>query len=190
MNNLLNYLHGHKDHRSLFGLTMDDVTISQTRGDYLFLDYILAKNRQISKVVELGTFRGLTTFYCGICMGFRGGEVETIDLPNVGQLDNDIYYLWPNNIHQHEFNVLKQVAEIAALINNRTLLICDNGDKFIEADLYAPYIQKGSIMLIHDCNMEWDSTSMRALMRRHGLTELNEGKAEFMGSLYLAFGKN
>jgi len=166
---------------------MDDLNILHTRGDYLFLDYVLAQHKAINQVVELGTFRGLTTLYLATCMGLRNGSVVTMDLPGVGQLDQRVLAMWPNNIKRLELNVLEEVDRIASYITSQTLLICDDGHKFTEARLYAPYIRGAAIMLVHDCGKEWRVDEMAQQMTKAGLHEIHSGLGKQMNSTYMVF---
>lgn len=179
--------HGLCKDRFIFGLTMADLSILHTRGDYLFLDYVLSQHKAIDRGVELGTFRGLTTLYVAICMGLRNGNVVTIDLPGVGQLDQRVLAMWPGNVERLELDVFEQVGQVASYITNRTLLICDDGHKLTEARLYAPYIQDNSVMMIHDRGVEWQADTMIKQMMEAGLHEIHDDFGERMGSTYMVF---
>lgn len=178
-----------RESRTLFGLTMDDTDLAMGRGDWLFIDYVLSRNKTLNRAVELGTFRGLTSLYLGICMALRGGGVTTID--RVGIVPNEVFGAW-NYFHYpyiefEQHDVIKDVEGVSRLITPKTLLVCDNGEKDTEAKLYAPYIQKDAIMMVHDKDLEYDSEVLLSDMERLGLSEDYKIEGEALKSSFMVF---
>jgi hypothetical protein len=178
------YLSGPHSERTIFGLTTDQMTISQRRADYLMLDYVLARHQEIKRVVELGTFRGLTTLFLGVCMALRGGDVITVDLPRIGQINKKVKSVWPDNVTRVKLDALKQADQISPFFQPEMLLICDNGDKYTEAKLYAPLLPDNSLMMVHDRQTEFNEAQ---LVSELDLSCVYYDMVELLDSGYLVF---
>lgn len=142
-------LHGSQT-RSVFGAWNTGLG----HGDFLYLDYILYDNNQLSSAVELGTMHGLTTLYIAVAMLLRSGSTFSYDIKSlvpdhIGEVAERL------NIHFLQGDILddpKMIEMVRVMIHNPyTLLFCDNGNKEREMKLYAPYLEPGSVMLVHDC---------------------------------------
>lgn len=181
---LPDYLSGSKTDRSIFGLTMWQMTIAQSRADYLMLDYVLSQHQEINLVVELGTFRGLTSLYLGIAMALRNGWVITFDKSTAGQLDQKIAKLWTENVNQYFLDALNDVEGVSQFFRSGMLLLCDNGDKAAEAKLYAPWLPDNSLIMVHDRGIEFDEAELEAELK---LERIYQDMAELLGSSYMVF---
>lgn len=120
------------------------VGMAQTWEDLLLYESLLNARPEIKVVVELGTGEGGLALYLATQCGRRGLAFYTCDLVQVRE-DTPGF---------HELDVFHRVEEIAAWFRPRTLLVCDNGDKPRELATYAPHLQPGDLVAVHDWNVE------------------------------------
>lgn len=150
-----NYLNLVVDNQYNVGSVFGQYGHQLSRGDMMFMEYILANNEQkYTTVVELGTAIGLTSLYLGVSMKLRNGKLYTFD--NIDHRSNGVKLLWQDNMTQHIADVLSSpnndVIELMGIDN--TLAFIDNGDKKKEVNMYAPFIKNKSGLLVHDWNTE------------------------------------
>lgn len=152
MFDLMQYLNlwGDNELRTVFGTW----ETALSRGDFLYLDYVLYNHQHLTSVMELGTLHGITTIYLGVAMALRSGSVISYDIQEFkpAKVHNVVKHLPIKFPHADVLNDPLTTEIIRALISNvHTLLFCDNGNKEREVELYAPYLGQGSVLLVHDC---------------------------------------
>lgn len=116
-------------------------------------------------VVELGTDRGGFSAFLAALVRKWGGEVFTFDIeakfkpsllrefPNLHFTAADIIGSGP--LTGETPSKCERHPEIAALVARPgVFLYCDNGHKKTEIELYAPLLQVGSVLGVHDYNTE------------------------------------
>lgn len=138
---------------SVFGMFGNQLS----RGDMLFIEYVLGNNQQYTNVVELGTAAGITSLYLGIAMRLRGGGFNSFDIKDYKNGYVDLVWSDMENIvFQYEEDILQSVSKNVSLLMSmvNTLAFIDNGDKAKEVNMYAPYLQVGSGFIVHDWNTE------------------------------------
>ena len=125
-----------------------------SRGDVLFIEYVLGHNPQYTNGVELGTASGLTSLYWGLAMHLRGGKFHTFDI--IDHRSQAIKDAWGTNMVHYTADVLGSVnQDVVNLISmSNTLAFIDNGDKAKEVNVYAPHIQVGCGFIVHDWGTE------------------------------------
>jgi hypothetical protein len=69
----------------------------------------------------------------------------------------DMFNRWrdvppPPNLHQHVEDVLSQRSELVldCLAQGRAILLCDNGNKPKEVEMYVPFLKTGDVLVVHD----------------------------------------
>lgn len=104
-------------------------------------------------VVELGTDEGGFAAWLADLAAPWGGEVHTFDI--LDKTKPSLRTAYPN-LRLHVADVLAGVnADVAALVSQPgVLLYCDNGNKPLEVELYAPLLAAGSLLGVHDYNSE------------------------------------
>ena len=145
--------------RGMFGAGHADQAFG--RGDTAFLDFVLARHPQFARIVEFGTFRGLTSLYLGMATRLRRPtapppsgsspvtlatfDIEDLRLPSVkaAWLDNMQFY-------RADLERAERDREAVARVAWCDLLFVDGNDKFKEASLYAPGLRLGGGLLMHD----------------------------------------
>lgn len=111
-------------------------------------------------VVELGTDRGGFGAFLADLVAAWGGAVHTFDIepkfqpslladfPNLRFYQADVLGTGPVGPAARHPEVVSLIAQ------PRVLLYCDNGNKQREVELYAPLLQEGSLLGVHDYNTE------------------------------------
>ena len=141
--------------------------IQQTWPALFMLEWVITDNRDITRVVELGTGCGALTIFFGIHMSMRNGKVLTLDIikkmePNWHQLAKKL------DITFEKRDVFKPITvqRVKKFIKDgRALIFCDNGDKKREFPLYANILKKNDLIMAHD----WGPVDMRHKSLRWGL---------------------
>ena len=135
--------------RSLMGLKSKMVGIG--RGDMLFLEYVIANMPELSVIVELGTFGGVTSMFLGMIARLRGVPFCTFDIKDLRVQEvkeawlNDMMYFYQTDILSEPSSYVTELVK-----NPNTFLFVDNGDKEKEANMYASYCGPNAVMVIHD----------------------------------------
>lgn len=120
------------------------------------LENVLESNKDIVRVVELGTGCGGLTLFFGLHMTLRNGKVLTFDTRRrqVPQWHSQAQLL---NITFEQKDVFKAttVKEVKDFIKEgKALVFCDNGDKKREFPLYTPILKKNDLIMVHDWGIE------------------------------------
>lgn len=121
---------------------------------------ILDENPDILRIVELGTGHGGMSLHLGSFICGRGGNVLTIDRVRI--MDGG-YDSWAKFGPKYHVNFIERdvfnpstVIEVSNFIQHyRAMILCDNGDKKREVELYAKILKKGDLLLAHDHPGEW-----------------------------------
>ena len=103
-------------------------------------------------IIELGTSWGGVTLILHECnpdAELYSYDIECPRKPNKSMFNN--------NVHFHLKDILS--SELDELIhlcsdNKRKVLYCDNGNKIKEIQMYAPFLNKGDILGVHDWDKE------------------------------------
>jgi glycosyltransferase involved in cell wall biosynthesis len=117
---------------------------------YAALSGIMATHRP-QQIIELGTAEGALTTYFGLLGTQYGIPVHSFDIEdkrsNATRAIHDRL-----GVHFHEHNVLDNPKKVRRLLGRglRTYLLCDNGDKPKEVELYGKWLKSGSVLSVHD----------------------------------------
>jgi len=155
--------------RTIFGAKSPAIS----KGDLLFLEYVLSLNQDFKILVEFGTFSGITSVYLGTAALMRDGEFYTYD--------NSIHHPRPiaKKVWRKGFNAVtidlldhaqKEVIKVISKPN--VFLDIDNGNKGLEAELYGNHLRVGSGFVIHDWYSLTDKWRGR-LLRQPWLSDFN-----------------
>ncbi len=150
-----------------------------SRGDMLFIEYVLGNNQQYKNIVELGTASGLTSLYLGTAMKLRNGTLTTFDIKD--NRTDEVKKAWLNNMNQTIEDILNVHSVMVGfnLQMNNTLAFIDNGDKVKEVNRYAKYLKVGSGFIVHD----WETEVFEEQITKT-LTDYNfKRKCQIMGDV-------
>lgn len=119
------------------------------------LEQILSDNKDVTRIVELGTGHGGLTLFWGLQMKMRGGKVLTFDTREISDVLNRNLRFF-NIIFQRK-NVFDQATVQCVrefIRDGRALIFCDDGDKPREVLLYAPILKRNDLIMAHDWTSE------------------------------------
>lgn len=144
---LLTYRKDPETPRTIFGAKSPAIS----KGDLLFLEYILALNQDFKVFVEFGTFSGITSVYLGTSAIMRNGEFYTFD-DSKRHPTRIARNAWRKEFNKITIDLLDHAQEkvIEVISKPNVFLDIDNGDKGLESELYGNYLQVGSGFVIHD----------------------------------------
>ena len=125
-------------------------TMSQTWGAISLWEKVLTRN-DFSRIIEIGTMKGVLSHYFLLFCKQRGAEFHTFDIKDFGMPEE---VRW----HFHQADVFEpwNITIIKDLIHKegQTILFCDGGDKPKELETFAPFLKKGDLIATHDWGTE------------------------------------
>ncbi len=135
--------------------------MAQFHCDLILWEMTLNSNPQLKGIVELGTWQGGFSWFLWAQAQARGLEFHTFDViapdkepPGFEQID--IY------LNAHELG-----TRFAAM--GPIALFCDGGNKPRELKTFPPYLEKGSVVLVHDWGTETLPSDVPEFLREvHG----------------------
>ncbi len=135
----------------LFGLPM-----SQTFADVLLWERLLNAHPDM-QIVELGTGEGGFSRYLATQAAFRGIDFVTFDLvqPAAEVPGFNLYDVFERP------EAVQFFLELGSAI-----LFCDGGDKAREMATFAPMLQPGSLLVVHDWGVEVGDADVPACLER------------------------
>ena len=141
------------------GCTFLGTNCSQTWADFQVWEKLLNAHPELRSIVELGTGEAGFSRYLHLQAKARGLEFATFDRV---RMDNH------RQSGFQEVDVFAEPERVAACLISPTVLFCDNGDKPREVALYAPLLQPGDLLVVHDFGTEfWPRHIPDTLKRIH-----------------------
>ncbi|MHC4397441.1 MAG: hypothetical protein ACYS1A_17510 [Planctomycetota bacterium] len=122
---------------------------------HYLIDVIFSRFRDLRGILELGTGHGALTLVLGLWAQKRTIPIMSIDKADrhqQGKLFQLLKIRWLKANH-FESNTM-DIIELFMELNAPTLLVCDGGDKIAEFNTFVPLLQKESIIIAHDWNVE------------------------------------
>ncbi len=122
----------------------------------MLLSKFFGENRDVKRVVDIGTGTGGLSLFFGMHMLQRDGKVLSFDIEETQseQARRDFEKL---NIDFRKMNVFAEhtVKRVKEFISDEPALIfCDNGNKGQEFPLYARTLKQGDFIMAHDWGIE------------------------------------
>lgn len=138
------------------GIVLLDHYTAQTWSAITMLIKTFSENRDIKRVVELGTGCGGLTLLFGVNMLQRDGKVLSFDIEPIQseQARRDFEKL---NITFERRDVFEEdtVERVQKFIEGeRALIFCDDGSKSREFRLYSKILKKNDLIMAHDWGIE------------------------------------
>lgn len=138
------------------GIVLLDHYTAQTWSAISMLTKFFGENRDVKRVVDIGTGTGGLTLFFGMHMLQRDGKVLSFDIEEVqsAQARRDFDKL---NIDFRKMNVFDKAAvELVKefITDEKALIFCDNGKKSREFPLYARTLKRGDFIMVHDWGIE------------------------------------
>lgn len=120
------------------------------------LEKVLSANKNIARIVELGTGYGGLTLFFGIQMMARNGKVLSFDIKEKMLSPwHKLARQLPITFKQKDVFDATALQEVKRFISGaRSLVFCDNGNKKKELPLYARILKKNDLIMVHDWGIE------------------------------------
>jgi hypothetical protein len=116
----------------------------QTRGDVSFWEFLLNMHRELKGIVELGTWKGGFARYLSFQAEQRGLSFTTFDNVVPDRMPPGYHFI--NLLGPGAPNLVRSKLPVPGI------LLCDDGDKPWEVRTFAPMLQIGELLVVHD----WD----------------------------------
>ena len=176
-----------------------------SKSDYIMLDFILAAHADAANIVEFGTALGVTSLYLGMVARMRGGQLVTYDYLNTDCRTASVKRGWLDNMHFKQDDLLATraacktrgpeelagtcvpcSADVARDVAGADVFLVDNGEKIREASLYAKYLRRGAVIMVHDHCGPWGE-AYEALLPPFGFLPVYGPFASHIGSCLRAW---
>lgn len=137
----------------------------------ILLDY------PFKRIVELGTGQGGLALYLSLYCINKNAEFHTYDIEEINITTKDILL---SKIELKKYcktkDIFENKEEIIAILKKegRTILFCDNGDKILEFNTFAPHLKKGDIIGVHDWDEEIKLTDIQETLQKCQLKPIFE----------------
>ncbi len=179
MSELKEYLSLDSTNRNLYGCGYYE--ISTGLADRAFIDDIIFHNHHISQIVELGTFKGVTSLHLGMSARVMEKDFYTFDIEDLRPLK--IKKAWLDNMHFYQEDILSLNQNLVNIISKpNTLIFIDNGDKEKEFNMYVPFLGPNSIIIIHDWETEVFLKNIQETIDEFLLEPYNEKLGDMLGT--------
>lgn len=126
------------------GTSFAGYEMAQTWADLQLYEKVLNDRPDLKCIIELGTGQGGLSLFFDSQARARGLEFHNFDylaaekpVPKWQQID-----------------VLADSITVREFFTHPMLLLCDNGNKPLEVKIYAPLLQVGDLLAVHDWNVE------------------------------------
>lgn len=125
---------------------------------YHIFSEIIEKNPQLCGIIELGTFTGAMTTVLGLEGIRKQIPVHTFDIAvQTDEGTNRIFRQLNVNVHTCDIfeNNMGFLKNLVKQMNGPIYLLCDNGNKKGEFTTLVPFLPSGSMISVHDWQMEF-----------------------------------
>jgi len=139
-----------------------------------FIETLRESGKKKGRIIELGTgFGGFSVFLALYCV-FLGNNWELYTFDNDKKIDRcaseTLSRLGVEFFNEDIFSD-KTERRIIDLIQQEgtTVLLCDDGNKIKEFNLFAPYLKSGDYIFAHDLRSEINEVNIRTVCKKHGI---------------------
>jgi hypothetical protein len=145
-----------------------------SKADYIILDFVFGAHQEAANILEFGTALGVTSLYLGMVARMRGGQLVTYDYLDTDCRSASVKKGWLDNMHFKQDDLLATraacktrgpeelagtcvpcSASVARDVAGADVFLVDNGEKIREASLYAKYLRRGGVIMVHDHCGPW-----------------------------------
>jgi cephalosporin hydroxylase len=147
------------------GTTFAGVYMAQTWKDLQLYEKVLNAHPELNSVVELGTGQGGLSHFLHAQAQARNVSFHTFDsIPPDADIPG-----W------EKVDVFQDVDLVVSHFTRPVLLVCDDGNKVLELETYAPHLYTGDLAAVHDWGTEVNETNVP-----HCMSMIHEGWCESM----------
>ena len=141
------------------GCTFLGTNCSQTWADFQMWEKLLNAHPELRSIVELGSGEAGFSAYLAIQAKARGLKFATFDKVRMDGHKQPGFEL---------LDVFEEPERVVARLYSPAVLFCDNGDKPREVATFAPLLQPGDLLVVHDFGTEfWPRHIPDTLKRIH-----------------------
>lgn len=128
------------------GCTFLGANCSQSWADFYLWENLLNAHPELRSIVELGTGEAGFSRYLHLQAESRGLEFATFDRVRMDGHDQPGF---------HQLDIFADPAKVAGFLRSPAVLFCDNGDKPREVQVFAPFLEPGDLLVVHDYGTEF-----------------------------------
>lgn len=130
---------------------------------------------KINGIIEFGTGFGALTIYLGLWGARLGVPVFSFDNDTRGRRTGADPIFHRLGIIFRQEDIFSREEEIKGLMRflGPLYLVCDNGDKKKEFNTFVPALSDGSIVSVHDWNVEIKEMDISETILGHGLVAID-----------------
>ncbi len=155
--------------------------IRQSWADLFFINRILSKY-EFKNVIELGTGHGMLTVFIAMHCNCPLYSIEI-----GGEPRNKPYKVAKGNYTINfirgdcfDNKITKPLSEI--IKRGRTLIYCDNGNKKLELQTYAPFMIKDDVIMVHDKHKEVEWSEIREAVNKNKLKKFHQTESDYLNT--------
>lgn len=123
---------------------------------YHIISRIIGSNPQIRRIIELGTYAGAMTMQFGLEGVRKNIKVDTFDISDKLLAPDTKAILKHLGVNINLTDIFKNKEVVISLLSQEPCyLMCDNGNKKLEFQTFVPHLKSGSVVSVHDYEMEF-----------------------------------
>ena len=152
-------------------------------GDKMLVEFIMQRHSSFKRMVEFGTWTGITTMYFGMTAALRSGTLTSFDIAD--QRTVEVKKSWLNS----SFFILADLedpkninAKAANAVKQADFLFNDGWNKDVESALYAKYLKVGAGLLEHDFSYDHERKQAGYFLEQLGFEAKYESIAKHFNS--------
>jgi len=158
----------------------------------MMLDFAFSGHQELTDIVELGTYFGVTSLYLGLMSHIRKGQFTTFDISD--KRHHMVTKAWLPNMEFVEVNLLTDPINplvIPFLSKEKTLFFFDNGDKTSECNRFLQYVSTHpkNVLCTHDWDIEVTLPGIQEKLNTFGFEPWAHKHGEMLGSHVRCFRK-
>jgi len=185
--NVCNYisLGGCCKFRHLFGQSYDN-SPQLGWGDLMHLDWAFSAHRHLRHIVELGTYKGLTSLHLAMMANLRNGSYVGFDVKDLrAKPIQDAWKRYPW-MKLEVGDLISTTLPLQTAVDNisrkKTFVFYDNGNKVKEINDYAKHMHQDSAFCTHDWDIEISLPGIKKSLDDYQFEPFGFEHAEMLGS--------
>lgn len=139
------------------GCTFLGRNCSQAWEDFQLWENLLNAHPDLQSIVELGTGEAGFSRYLHLQAKARGIKFATFDRVRMDAHRQPGF---------HQVDIFAEPERVVHHLESPAVLFCDNGDKPREVATFAPHLQPGDLLVVHDWGTEFQPRHIPPFMRR------------------------